>query len=92
MKSARSLEFDPAGFDDLAWWIQQDRIDREHRLIYEVSEIRIRVLACRYHYRDRKRADATGFHAGLLASDYLGAPAPAVHCGSVRFQPPPSAR
>ena len=88
MKSARSLEFDPAAFEDLAWWIGQDRkkalkvvklieaiqrdpfqgtgepeplkhdlagcwsrrIDREHRLIYEVLETRIRILACRYHY------------------------------------------
>ena len=84
----RSLEFDPAGFEDLAWWIQQDRdkafrivnlikdvqrdpfrgigkpeplkhelkgcwsrrIDREHRLVYEVTEGKIRILACRYHY------------------------------------------
>ena len=84
----RSLEFDPAGFEDLAWWIQKDRrtalrivrllreiqrtpfegtgrpeplkhqlegcwsrrIDREHRLVYEVEETKIRILACRYHY------------------------------------------
>ncbi|MBF0457989.1 MAG: Txe/YoeB family addiction module toxin [Nitrospirae bacterium] len=26
------------------------RIDREHRIIYEVSESAIRVLGCRYHY------------------------------------------
>lgn len=26
------------------------RIDQEHRLVYEVTEQRIRVLACRYHY------------------------------------------
>ena len=26
------------------------RIDREHRLVYQVSENRIRILACRYHY------------------------------------------
>ena len=84
----RSLEFDIAAFEDLAWWIQHDRnkalrivnlikeiqrdpfkgtgkpellkhelkgcwsrrIDREHRLIYEVSTEKIRILACRYHY------------------------------------------
>lgn len=84
----RSLEFDPLAFDDLAWWIQQDRkkalrivdlikeiqrdpfkgigkpeplrhelkgcwsrrIDQEHRLVYQVLENKIRVLACRYHY------------------------------------------
>ncbi len=84
----RSLEFDPAAFEDLVWWLQQDRdkalrivdlikdvqrdpfrgigkpeplkhelkgcwsrrIDREHRLIYEVTEGKIRILACRYHY------------------------------------------
>ncbi len=84
----RSLEFDSAAFDDLAWWIQTDRkkalrivrllreaqrdpfrgsgkpeplrrelagcwsrrIDQEHRLVYEVHEQKIRILACRYHY------------------------------------------
>jgi len=82
------LEFDPAGFEDLAWWIQQDRnkalrivnlikdvqrdpfrgigkpeplkhllkgcwsrrIDQEHRLVYQVTENKIRILACRFHY------------------------------------------
>ena len=84
----RSLEFDTAAFEDLAWWIKQDRnkalriinlikdiqrdpfrgigkpeplkhelkgcwsrrIDNEHRLIYEVAQHKIRILACRYHY------------------------------------------
>lgn len=84
----RSLEFDEAAFEDLAWLIKQDRskalrivdliknvqrspfegigkpeplrhqlkgcwsrrIDQEHRLIYQVSEEKIRILACRYHY------------------------------------------
>jgi len=84
----RSLEFDPAAFEDLAWWIQQDRnkalrivalirevqrdafkgigkpeplkhalkgcwsrrVDQEHRLVYQVTEDKIRILACRYHY------------------------------------------
>jgi toxin YoeB len=26
------------------------RIDHEHRLVYQVSETGIRILACRYHY------------------------------------------
>ena len=84
----KSLEFDTAAFEDLAWWIKQDRktalrivkliedvqrdpfkglgkpeplkydfagcwsrrIDKEHRLVYEVQETKIRILACRYHY------------------------------------------
>ena len=84
----RSLEFDTAAFEDLAWWIKQDRnkalriinlikdiqrdpfrgigkpeplkhelkgcwsrrIDNEHRLVYAVTENKIRILACRYHY------------------------------------------
>ncbi len=84
----RSLEFDVAAFEDLAWWIEQDRnkalrivnlikevqrdpfkgigkpeplkhefkgcwsrrIDQEHRIIYQVTEDKIRILACRYHY------------------------------------------
>jgi len=87
-KRAKSLEFDPAGFEDLAWWVEKDRkkalriiklikdvqrdpfvgtgkpeplkhelsgcwsrrIDKEHRLIYQVKEDKIRILACRYHY------------------------------------------
>jgi toxin YoeB len=82
------LEFDISAFEDLAWWIQQDRskalrivnlirdiqrepfgglgkpeplkhelkgcwsrrIDQEHRLVYQISEDKIRILACRYHY------------------------------------------
>lgn len=27
------------------------RIDQEHRLVYQVLDDKIRVLACRYHYR-----------------------------------------
>ena len=84
----RNLEFDSVAFEDLAWWVQQDRkkalrivkliqqvqadpfsgigkpeplkhdlagcwsrrIDEEHRLVYEVSDCKIRILACRYHY------------------------------------------
>ena len=87
-KPARSLEFDAAAFEDLAWWVEQDRnkaariiklimdvqrdpfqglgkpeplkrelsgcwsrrIDQEHRLVYQVTEKKIRILACRYHY------------------------------------------
>ncbi len=26
------------------------RIDQEHRLVYQVRDDRIRILACRYHY------------------------------------------
>lgn len=82
------MEFDPSAFEDLGWWIKEDRkkalriikllkevqrtpfegtgkpeplkhelagcwsrrIDQEHRLVYEVKEDKIRVLACRYHY------------------------------------------
>ncbi len=85
---AKSLVFDPAGFEDLSWWIEKDRkkalrviklikevqcdpfhgtgkpeplkhelsgcwsrrIDQEHRLVYEVKNDTIRILACRYHY------------------------------------------
>ncbi|MBU4357622.1 MAG: Txe/YoeB family addiction module toxin [Proteobacteria bacterium] len=84
----KNLEFDPSAFEDLAWWIQQDRkkalrimklikevqrtpfegtgkpealkhelsgcwsrrIDDTHRLVYEVKDDKIRILACRYHY------------------------------------------
>jgi len=87
-KSERSLEFDPAALEDLAWWVEKDRkkalhilrmiqethtnpfggigkpeplkrelagcwskrIDHEHRLVYQVQESKIRILACRYHY------------------------------------------
>ena len=87
-KRAKSLEFDPAAFEDLAWWVEQNRkkalriiklikevqrdpftgtgkpeplkhelsgcwsrrIDKEHRLVYQVNDDKIRNLACRYHY------------------------------------------
>lgn len=87
-KPVRSLEFDPAGFEDLAWWIKKDRkkairiielikdvqrdpfrgigkpeplrhelagswsrrIDKEHRLVYDILDDKIRILSCRYHY------------------------------------------
>ena len=87
-KHAKSLEFDPNGFEDLAWWVEKDRkkalriiklikelqrtpysgtgkpeplkhelsgcwsrrIDKEHRLVYQVKDDKIRILACRYHY------------------------------------------
>jgi toxin YoeB len=87
-KLAKNLVFDPAGFEDLAWWMEMDhkkalriiklikevqrdpfsgtgkpeplkhelsgcwsrRIDQEHRLVYQVKEDNIRILACRYHY------------------------------------------
>jgi toxin YoeB len=82
------LEFDPGAFEDLAWWVEQERnkalriislikdvqrdpfrgigkpeplkhelkgcwsrrIDKEHRLVYQVTEEKIRILACRFHY------------------------------------------
>ena len=88
IKPARSLEFDPSGFEDLAWWIEQNkkiakkviklikevqrhpfegigkpeplkhelsgcwsrRIDKAHRLVYQVHDKKIRILSCRYHY------------------------------------------
>jgi toxin YoeB len=84
----QSLEFDSAAFEDLTWWIQQDRrmalriirlvqetqrdpfqgigkpeplkhelagcwsrrVDAEDRLVYQVKEDKIRILACRHHY------------------------------------------
>jgi toxin YoeB len=84
----KDLEFDPNAFDDLQWWVENDRkqalkimklikeiqrepftglgkpeplkhelsgcwsrrITQEHRLIYEVKNEKIRILACRYHY------------------------------------------
>jgi toxin YoeB len=84
----KSLEFDVAAFEDLAWWVDKDRtqalriirlireiqrepfsgigkpeplkhelkgcwsrrIDQTHRLVYQVHDDKIRILACRYHY------------------------------------------
>ena len=39
---------EPLKYDLSGCWSR--RIDREHRLVYEVREGCIRVLACRYHY------------------------------------------
>ena len=84
----KNLGFDADAFEDLAWWIENDRkkalkiiklirevqrnpfegsgqpealkhdlsgcwsrrIDQEHRLVYEVLDDKIRILACRFHY------------------------------------------
>jgi toxin YoeB len=84
----KNLEFEPRAFEDLTWWIRQDRktalrimrlieniqktpfeglgkpeplkhelsglwsrrINREHRLVYEVLADKVRILACRFHY------------------------------------------
>ena len=37
------LKFDLAGF-----WSR--RIDQEHRLVYQVVENELKIIACRYHY------------------------------------------
>ncbi|MBS0001350.1 MAG: Txe/YoeB family addiction module toxin [Cyclobacteriaceae bacterium] len=37
------LKFDLAGY-----WSR--RIDREHRLVYQVNDIELMIIACRYHY------------------------------------------
>ncbi|MEU6075911.1 Txe/YoeB family addiction module toxin [Micromonospora sp. NPDC047074] len=29
------------------------RIDREHRLVYRITEGDVEIIACRYHYADR---------------------------------------
>lgn len=38
MKSVRNLEFDPAAFEDLAWWIQQDR-KKALRIVNLIKEL-----------------------------------------------------
>lgn len=38
MMSVYNLEFDPAGFEDLAWWVQNDR-KKALRLIRLIQEI-----------------------------------------------------
>jgi len=86
----RSLEFDPHAFDDLAWWIENDkkiavkitklidaiirdpekgpgkpeklkyelsgcrsrRINSEHRIVYQILQDKIRILSCKYHYKE----------------------------------------
>lgn len=37
-KPVRSLEFDPAGFEDLAWWIEKDR-KKALRIVKLIKEI-----------------------------------------------------
>ena len=85
----RELVFEQRAFDDLTWWIGQDRkvalrlmklienvqrtpfeglgkpeplkhelsgmwsrrINREHRLVYTVSDEQIKIVSCRFHYK-----------------------------------------
>lgn len=37
-KHAKSLEFDPAAFEDLAWWIKQDR-KKALRIMTMIKEV-----------------------------------------------------
>jgi toxin YoeB len=37
-KPVRSLEFDPAAFEDLAWWIEQDR-QKALRIINLIKDV-----------------------------------------------------
>jgi toxin YoeB len=39
---------EPLKYDLAGYWSR--RIDREHRLVYQVSENDILVISCRYHY------------------------------------------
>jgi toxin YoeB len=39
---------EPLKYDFSGCWSR--RIDQEHRLIYQVTETKIRILACRFHY------------------------------------------
>ena len=39
---------EPLKFELQGFWSR--RIDNEHRLVYEVIENEIRIIACRYHY------------------------------------------
>lgn len=39
---------EPLKYDLVGCWSR--RIDQEHRLVYEVQDTKIRILACRYHY------------------------------------------
>lgn len=54
LEEARRTPFDGTGkpeplrFQLAGCWSR--RIDREHRLVYQVEENEIVVLACRYHY------------------------------------------
>ena len=47
MKPARGLELDPAAFEDLAWWIEQDR-SKALRIINLVRDVQ-HVLSMRRH-------------------------------------------
>ncbi len=38
MKLARSLEFDPAAFEDLSWWVENDR-KKALRIIKLIKEV-----------------------------------------------------
>lgn len=39
---------EPLKFDLTGYWSR--RIDREHRLVYQVIDNDLRIIACRYHY------------------------------------------
>lgn len=38
VKPAKTLEFDPAGFEDLAWWIEKDR-KKAQKIVKLIKEV-----------------------------------------------------
>ena len=57
IKVIKEIQRDPFGGTGKAEPLKHDlsgcwsrRIDHEHRLVYQITDERIRILACRYHY------------------------------------------
>lgn len=48
------LEREPLKFDLAGFW--SGRIDQEHRLVYQVLDNKLRIIACRYHYDKNNEA------------------------------------
>ena len=48
-KPVRSLEFDPAGFEDLAWWIEKDR-----KKALRIVKVLFTTLASKYRLNPAK--------------------------------------
>jgi toxin YoeB len=47
-KACHTRKLEPLKHELAGCWSR--RIDRQHRLVYEVKEEKIRILACRNHY------------------------------------------
>ena len=72
-KPAKNLEFDPAGFEDFAWWIEKDR-KKALRIVKLIKDTKLKVQTQvqgeQVRVTGKKRDDLQQVISLLRAADY----------------------